>query len=63
MHFAYVMTATDREKMLQLGFKLLKEDCGNHIWVFTMPESMVFAAEDRLAETGIRYVLSNTLTF
>ena len=25
MHFAYVMTATDREKMKQLGFKTLKE--------------------------------------
>ena len=63
MHFAYVMTATDREKMKQLGFTLLKEDKNNKVWVFTIPESLYFSADDRLSDAGIRYVLSDMLTF
>lgn len=63
MQFVYVMTATDKEKMLQLGYSILKEDLNNHIWIFSAPEELHFSANDPLADAGIRYVLSNTLTF
>lgn len=63
MRFVYVMTATDKEKMLQLGYSLMKEDRNNNIWIFRVPEELYFSGNDPLADAGIRYVLSNTLTF
>lgn len=63
MQFVYVMTATDKEKMLQLGYSLLKEDRNNHTWIFAASEDLFFSENDPLADAGVRYVLSNTLTF
>lgn len=63
MHFVYVMKEADRQKMLQLGYSLLKSDPVNHVWIFDAGDNMEFAQEDRLTQAGIKYIRSDTLTF
>lgn len=63
MRFVYVMTADDRDKMLEMGYSLMKEDKRNHIWVFENKDVMTFDHEDKIAGAGIAFVLSDMLTF
>lgn len=63
MHFIYVMSVRDKDKMLSLGYSLVKEDKRNSIWVFQNKDTTTFACEDEVSSAGIKFVLSNTLTF
>ena len=53
MHFVYVMRQEDKEK----------SDSDNNIWVFENPTVMTFDDEDRIANAGVSYILSDMLTF
>ncbi len=63
MRFIYVMSETDKDKLVSLGYSLLKEDKRNHVWVFQNKDTITFACEDEISSAGIRFVLSDTLTF
>ena len=63
MKFIYVMSRTDKVKMEDLGYQLIKEDEANMVWVFANIEELTFAKEDAIGQAGISYVLSDMLTF
>lgn len=63
MHFIYVMSAIDKDKMLDLGYSLIKGSEKGHIWVFKNKDVSTFASEDEVANAGISFVLSDVLTF
>lgn len=63
MHFIYVMSVKDKDKMLSLGYDLIKEDARNSMWVFQNKDTATFACEDEISGAGIKFVLSSTLTF
>lgn len=58
MKFIYVFDSSDKERLVKSGYKLLKEDSTNSIYVFESNTELSFA------EQGIeKYVFSNVLTF
>lgn len=63
MHFIYVKSKNDRDKMLALGYVLMKEDTRNNLWVFQNRGNETFGRRSELSQAGIRFALSNTLTF
>ena len=63
MRFVYVMSDDDKNKMITMGYSLIKEDARNHIWVFQNKDVTTFASEDEITGAGIAFVLSDMLTF
>lgn len=65
MKFIYVMQHKDKEKLIELGYVMLKEDLRNNVWIFEDKQTSLptFAVDDPLEYNGINYVLSDTLTF
>lgn len=63
MQFVYVMNETDKDKMLELGYTLLRKSDKNNVWIFKNSESFTFADEDRIEQACIQYVLSDVLIF
>ena len=63
MCFVYVMSKEDKDKMLAMGYSLIKEDTRNGIWVFKNKDVTTFASEDEITSSGIAFVLSDMLTF
>ena len=63
MHFIYVKQQDDKEKMLSLGYHLLKEDEKNQIWVFANRKQAGFSTEDELKKADVVFLLSDLLTF
>lgn len=63
MHFVYVMNEQDKDKMVELGYKMMKEDVRNHIWVFQAKDTEHFSKDNEMSNAGIHFILSNTLTF
>lgn len=64
MHFIYVMSEQDKDKMLALGYVFVQEDKRNHMWVFQNKDTETFSCGYEMSEVGIhKFVLSNTLTF
>lgn len=63
MRFVYVKSEQDRDRMLALGYALVKEDKRNHIWVFQNKNDVAFDSDGKLDNVGVKFVLSNTLTF
>lgn len=63
MRFVYVKSEQDRDLMLALGYALLKEDKRNHIWIFQNKNDIAFDSDGKLDNVGVKFVLSNTLTF
>lgn len=63
MHFIYVMNEEDKDKMLALGYMMMKEDIRNLIWVFKTKDTETFANDNDMTRSGIHFILSNTLTF
>ena len=63
MQFVYVMCKEDKDKMVELGYHLLKEDSRNNVWVFNNKETYTFAEDDELTAAGVSCVLSDMLTF
>jgi len=59
MHFIYVMSEQDKDKMLALGYVMMKEDAKNRMWVFLNKDTKTFSGD----KAGIQFILSNTLTF
>ena len=57
MKFIYVFESADKEKLVDLGFQLLKEDSKNSIYVFVVNDSLKFGMDD------INFMCSDTLTF
>ena len=63
MKFIYVMREADRDKMMELGYHLIKGDDRNSFWVFGNDKWVDFAFEMEVSEAGISYILSDVLTF
>lgn len=63
MHFIYVRSEQDKDKMLALGYTLIKEDKRNNMWIFQNKNTELFACNAEMSAAGIKFVLSNTLTF
>ena len=63
MRFVYVKSEQDRDLMLALGYALMKEDKRNHIWIFQNKHDIAFDSDGKLDNVGVKFVLSNTLTF
>lgn len=63
MHFIYVMRDTDKEKVLALGYNLIKADEKHNIWVFENNDTLSFSCDDIFDKEGIPFVLSDVLTF
>lgn len=58
MKFIYIFNNSDKERLVKSGYKLLKEDNINSIYVFESSTELSFA------EQGVeKYVFSNVLTF
>ena len=58
MKFIYIFDNSDKERLVKSGYKLLKEDNINSIYVFESSTELSFA------EQGVeKYVFSNVLTF
>lgn len=55
--FLYVMDAESRDKLLTLGFELLKANPQNTIWVFVNKQELAFDSVE------VPCVVSDTLTF
>lgn len=63
MHFIYVMGDKNKERMLTLGYNLIKEDVSRHMYVFENKPGSNFDSENELDRENISFVLSNMLTF
>lgn len=63
MHFIYVMSEQDKDKMLALGYTMMKEDIRNHVWVFSVKDTEVFSRDIDALKAGVHFIRSNTLTF
>lgn len=63
MRFVYVMSEKDKDKMLEMGFFLIRQDPRNHIWVFKNKDVTSFSDVDEVSDAGINFVLSDTLMF
>ena len=64
MQFVYVMNVADKDIMLQRGYRLIKEDFRNNVWVFQNRDSSNFNSGDTIEDAGLSlFVLSDTLTF
>ena len=63
MRFVYVMKKEDKDKMVAMGYSLIKEDKRNNIWVFENKDVITFASEDEITSAGVSFVLSDMLTF
>ena len=63
MRFVYVLRDEDKDKMMAMGYSLIKEDTRNHIWVFENKDVTTFTSENEIANAGVMFVLSDTLTF
>lgn len=63
MRFVYVMKKEDKDKMVAMGYSLIKEDKQNNLWVFENKDLTTFASEDEITNAGISFVLSDMLTF
>ena len=57
MPFIYVFSGESRDKLLSAGFRLLKEDNKQEIFVFENSSELKFAMPD------VSYILSDKLTF
>ena len=55
--FIYVFDAATRDKLLEIGYQLLKTDESQKIYIFENKDELNFASGD------FSFVLSDTLTF
>ena len=63
MRFIYVMNYQDRDKLLAMGYDMLKSSKDGKVSVFIGGEELAFSDENPLDRAGITYVLSDVLTF
>lgn len=60
--FIYVATETDKNKCISLGYQLLKSN-NKDLWVFAADDKLLFSEDCPLKKSGVRFVLSDILTF
>lgn len=53
----YVFKEEDKEKLISLGYELLREDSVKHVYIFAVNQEQKFNLE------GIDFLYSNTLSF
>ena len=58
MPFIYVMDEESRDELKEMGYKLIKSDEANGVWVFDNPDKLNFSTE-----LNVPHVASNVLTF
>lgn len=58
MSFIYVMDEASRDQLKALGYKLIKCDEVNRVWIFDNPDKLNFSTE-----LNVPHVVSNILTF
>lgn len=61
MKFIYVFTEQDKSNLLSRGYKLLKEDVANGVFIFAneTPDEL----DNKVYSSLDKYCLSNVLTF
>lgn len=59
MKFIYVCSEEDRDRLMSLGFRFIKNQKGGSLWAFENDETLGINLD---AELDV-YVFSNTLTF
>ncbi len=58
MKFIYVFDSADKERLVNIGYKLLKEDSMNSIYIFETDTKLSFVGQ------GVdRFIFSDVLTF
>lgn len=58
MKFIYVFDSADKERLVSIGYKLLKEDSMNSIYIFETDAKLSFAGQ------GVeKFIFSDVLTF
>lgn len=55
--FVYVFAEDARDKLISLGYNLVKADCRQNIYVFENKQTFTFSLNE------MEFVLSDTLTF
>lgn len=55
--FVYVFAEDARDKLIALGYNLVKADCRQNIYVFENKQTFTFSLNE------MEFVLSDTLTF
>ena len=55
--FIYVFADSDRDKLISLGYTLIKADCRQNLYVFENKQTMQFDLHN------ISFVYSDTITF
>lgn len=60
-HFIYVFDEENKNKLIELGFTQIKNDCLNSIYIFALPLNDKFSLN--ILDGVSNYSLSNTLTF
>lgn len=62
--FVYVMSEGDKEKLLQLGYKLLRSDKVNKVFIFENKKELTFECDEHPLEAqNVNFILSSVLTF
>ena len=62
--FVYVMSEEDRDKLLQLDYKLLRSDEVNKVFIFENKQELTFEyGEHPLEAQNVNFILSSVLTF
>ena len=62
--FGYVMSEEDRDKLLQLGYKLLRSDEVNKVFIFENKQELAFEyGEHPLEAQNVNFILSSVFTF
>lgn len=63
MRFVYVMKEEDRDKMLELGYSMIKVNDAGTVWVFENKDALSFSCYEDERMADISFVLSDVLTF
>lgn len=68
MKFLYVRGQLNKDKMLSLGYQLLKSNAKGDLFIFKNKnkdkgEALKFGVDDELENSGIQFVPSDILTF
>lgn len=59
--FIYVFGEMERDCLIKAGYKLLKEDKSQSLFIFLNKDQLDFSTDDTLS--GMTYARTNTLTF
>lgn len=57
--FIYVMDMESRDKLLDRGYKLIKANERNDMWIFDLPDHLRFSSD----LDDVPHVVSNRMTF